>query len=353
VVGVQVGEKTLQTQVVGGERNSYKRLHFGLGNATYVTKLFIFWPRGAGKLVRYYGIAANQLLTFMDIHSPHKELINTHRGFKLLSSRGPYKTLCPPDTQRLKPSFYILGAWKAGTTSLSATLGHHSQILPATTKENYYFHKYYPDLPIEWYWTLFPCGNSLSEFTFDGTAGNFFYPEIPALAKKFLPDIKLVYMLREPASRAFSHFKMGMANVPSAEIPKLFDVTMREQVQRFKECETKFGEDECAGRSNFIFLSAGMYYFSIKRWLVHYPWQKFFFTHMPDMWGNRSSEILGQLQTFLGLEVEELTYEKVNRSTKQVEMLDATLEFLKEFYKPYNLLLYHLLPEIDFQWNVT
>ena len=66
------------------------------------------------------------------------------------------------DRARPLPSFVIIGAHKAGTTSFYKNLATHPQILPAWTKEVHYFDQD-PLPPLSWYRAHFPSRKELSE----------------------------------------------------------------------------------------------------------------------------------------------------------------------------------------------
>ena len=125
------------------------------------------------------------------------------------------------------PDFIIIGAAKAGTTSLYAALLQHRQVfMPhgylATTntpdnkqlflglKEPSFFESYSSQswrLGVDWYRSLFTgaepdqiCGEASTTYTR--------YPQLPHAAERiahFIPQVKLVYSVRHPAERTYSH----------------------------------------------------------------------------------------------------------------------------------------------------
>eukprot|EP00026_Physarum_polycephalum_P001982 Phypoly_transcript_01986.p1 GENE.Phypoly_transcript_01986~~Phypoly_transcript_01986.p1 ORF type:complete len:561 (+),score=86.51 Phypoly_transcript_01986:1028-2710(+) len=342
VVGVKAGE-VIQVQVINS-RNKHRRLHFGIGNNTLVSKILIFWPTHHTAQV-YYGMLPNQLLTIVDFVAP----IPSNRNLEMLTERGAPKTQCDPGTERLKPSFFILGIWKAGTTSLSATLYHHPQITSGAAKEYYYYTKYHETLPIEWYWSLFPCGNASYEVTFDGTAGYMFDSHVPELLHEHHPKAKFIIMLRDPIARAYSHFYMTTRS-SNAEGPQRFDDLMQTHVKRFRECAEKEGNTACAARGSWLFLNAGLYYYAIQRWFAFFPREQFIFVLFNDLVGPNGDNFVKDIQAFLGLDVVDLPTREQNVSPKRAPMFDSTRELLLDFYRPHNKLLYELLQK-DYKWD--
>jgi hypothetical protein len=98
---------------------------------------------------------------------------------------------------------------KAGTTSLFRYLDGHPQLATAPRKEVHYFDRHFHRGP-EWYRRQFAPRRS------GGAAGQtiacesspyyMFEPRVPARIRDLVPDVKLVFLLRDPVERAFSHY---------------------------------------------------------------------------------------------------------------------------------------------------
>lgn len=124
------------------------------------------------------------------------------------------------------PNFLIIGAQKAGTTSLYEYLRQHPQIFMSDNKEPHYFldgtlkaWQYYQGQQIRlWdhrvttrsdYQALFA---KVAHETAIGEASVWYLyrPEAAAKIKQQMPDVKLIAMLRHPVERCFSDFKQGL-----------------------------------------------------------------------------------------------------------------------------------------------
>ena len=140
--------------------------------------------------------------------------------------------------QYLRPSFFIIGERKCGTSSLYRYLIAHPNVLPCALKEPNFFGKgpTHVEKNIKEYWALFPPRKATEAIKFDwpelneqgilyeeevvverqktikyitGEASvNTFYEVTPELVKSYLPDIKLILLFRNPIERAFSHHRM-------------------------------------------------------------------------------------------------------------------------------------------------
>jgi hypothetical protein len=113
------------------------------------------------------------------------------------------------------PNFLVIGAMKAGTTSLHRYLQGHPQIyLPdrydeAGTKEFDFFttaHNW--DRGVDWYASHFAGAGAASAI--GEVSPNYSkYPEhpgVPGRIHSLMPDVRLVYLVRDPIERMRSHY---------------------------------------------------------------------------------------------------------------------------------------------------
>jgi hypothetical protein len=103
------------------------------------------------------------------------------------------------------PRFIIAGAQKAGTTSLFGYLADHPQCAASLTKEVHYFDEAF-ERGENWYRSNFPLGVG-ERHCFESSPYYMFDPRVPSRVKQTLPDVKLIFLLRNPASRAYSHYQ--------------------------------------------------------------------------------------------------------------------------------------------------
>jgi len=132
--------------------------------------------------------------------------------------------------------FLIIGAQKAGTTSLFEYMRRHPQIHMPAEKELYFFNS---DLAYsrgrDWYLTVMSkgappgavCGEATAEYMAgvpyrdlaeDKHAGTIEDPDgdepleevVPRRIKQLFPDVKLICVLRDPVARAYSHYRMAV-----------------------------------------------------------------------------------------------------------------------------------------------
>jgi hypothetical protein len=105
------------------------------------------------------------------------------------------------------PDFIIIGAMKAGTTTLFRWLGEHpSCCLPAQKEPAFFARDDRWELGIDWYESLFPDDGCLTgEASVVYTDPRFAGQSAERIAA-LLPDVRLVFIARHPVERARSHY---------------------------------------------------------------------------------------------------------------------------------------------------
>ena len=116
--------------------------------------------------------------------------------------------------RRALPDFLIVGAQRCGTTSLHEWLSHDPAVrFPRLRKGVHYFDTNY-ERGLLWYRSQFPTKRAMEAVaTRHGVARlgeaspyYLFHPAVPARVQSVLPDAQLIAILRDPVSRAWSHY---------------------------------------------------------------------------------------------------------------------------------------------------
>ncbi len=111
-----------------------------------------------------------------------------------------------------KVQFIIGGVQKGGTTALWQILRRHPEIyMPGNKCQDYFISK-----PVAFtvarnieYEKLF-CDAPADKLCGEASASYIFYPHAMRLIAHYNPDIKLIFILRDPVARAYSHWNMGV-----------------------------------------------------------------------------------------------------------------------------------------------
>lgn len=102
------------------------------------------------------------------------------------------------------PHFMVIGAQKAGTTSVHEWLLHHPSVYVPATKETHYFTLFF-DQPVRWYADHYQ-GSRPGQLRGDITPYYAFHPHAAARIAALIPTVRLVYLVRDPVERAISQY---------------------------------------------------------------------------------------------------------------------------------------------------
>ncbi len=166
------------------------------------------------------------------------------------------------------PTFLVLGAQKAGTTSLHNYLAQHPDIFMSSVKEPHYFSLGDAGRPPPSRGSF--VAESLSEYErlFDRVRGEVAvgessttYLDSARAAQRIaeqIPDVKLIAILRDPAGRAHSQYVFNRKRMVE-DAPTFADALSREPVRRV------------AGRgARFAYLAKGFYAGQLEEYLRYF-----------------------------------------------------------------------------------
>ncbi|HEY2069915.1 MAG TPA: sulfotransferase domain-containing protein [Rhizomicrobium sp.] len=106
-------------------------------------------------------------------------------------------------TTRRLPDFIVAGVRKCGTTWLDQCLREHPGIhMPQATKELFFFDRYW-SRGVNWYADYF-AGAGTDQICGEVSPTYFTAPEGPARILETLPNVKLVFVFRDPVERVVS-----------------------------------------------------------------------------------------------------------------------------------------------------
>ena len=178
------------------------------------------------------------------------------------------------------PNFIVIGAMKAGTSSLNQYLAAHPQITVPSVKEVHFFNLYW-NRGIDWYSNFFigdgeVCGESTPEYSKYPIV-----PNVPERMNSILPNIKLIYLLRNPFERIKSHYMHMRIHGYEA---RSFDVAIRS--------------------NNFVnqYVCASCYYYQLLEYLNFFRMENIFIQPSDDLLKYRIPS-LQNIFSFLGVDV--------------------------------------------------
>lgn len=253
---------------------------------------------------------------------------------------------------RVLPDFLILGAQKAGTTSLHGALTAHPKIAPALVKEIHFLDYNYARGEA-WYRAHFPTRlekwRGEFQVTGEGSPYYLFYPHAARRAKQIVPHAKLLVLLRNPVERAYSHYhhqvRLGLEEL------SFEDAIEQEAARLVGEFEMIRADDEyySFNYQNFSYLARGMYAAQLELWFKHFPREQFLILSSRDFQEHPAREFERVLD-FIGAPRWQPESFPMSLAGKYEPMDPETRARLVEFFAPHNARLYELL-DMDFHWE--
>ena len=217
---------------------------------------------------------------------------------------------------RILPSFAVIGAQRAGTTSLFDDLLHHPEIAGPSGEDkrlmwpekelDFFSNRYYEGLG--WYRGFFPttvsrrrarrAGRSLIA----GEATPFYlvHPGAPERMAATLPGMRLVVLLRDPVARAYSHYQL---NRRTGLEPLSFEDALASEEDRLAGEGDRLRADPRYRSPAFrlySYFTRGLYAEQLERWLAHFPREQFAIYSAEEFFARRD-EVYREIVAFLGV----------------------------------------------------
>ena len=121
---------------------------------------------------------------------------------------------------RVLPSFLICGGHRCGTAGLHRMLAAHPLVLRAGRRDGVSFFDTSYDRGIDWYRGHFPRQRTAQRVArrhgatasaFETSSYYLYHPYAAVRIARDLPDVRLLVIVRDPAARAWSHFRVSRA----------------------------------------------------------------------------------------------------------------------------------------------
>jgi hypothetical protein len=175
------------------------------------------------------------------------------------------------------PTFILIGAMKCGTTSLYHYLGAHPQICVSDPKEPDFFLRR-NEKGLAWYKQCFQgSAQAYGEASTNYTK----YPAfqgVPERMHRALPDLKLLYLVRDPIERAVSHYAHN--RVDGRESQSIDEA--------FRPVEDSH------------YLQTSRYHFQLSQYLEHYSEEDVLVIESEQLRADRM-QVLREIFAFLGV----------------------------------------------------
>lgn len=191
------------------------------------------------------------------------------------------------------PNFLCVGAQKSGTTTLQEILIQHPNIYLPKRKETHFFDNgdiHYAK-GISWYSSEYFSAVKHEQAIGEISTNYMFLDYVPKrIYEELGPDIKLIFILRDPAKRAYSQFMMNKQNFFETET---FETALELENKRILKDEYH--------KKIFGYATRGLYAEQIKRFLEYFPREQMFFIIFETDFLDNKEQTMQELCHFLEL----------------------------------------------------
>ncbi len=274
---------------------------------------------------------------------------------------------------KILPSFLVIGAQRAGTTTLFDQLLRHPDLhgpvggrgeLTWADKEIHFFDERFL-LGATWYRSFFPLtlrrrrarARGGDVVAGEATPYYIFHPLVPERVAVTIPDVRLIAILRDPVERAYSHYQLMRRS--RREDLSFEDALEAEGDRLASEAEleagtTRFRIGTGERRKHYhhrhhSYFARGLYADQLERWLAYFPREQLLVVTMEDL-AARNAETLGHVLGFLGVRPLELRGDTMaNRASYEPLRAETRAELERRYAEP-NTRLVELLGR-DFEWT--
>lgn len=180
-------------------------------------------------------------------------------------------------TQQVKLDFLVLGAQKAGTTSLHDMLSRHPDIALPLSKETHFFsHPDRAERGLSWYHDQFRPGAE-SKLTGEIDPEYLYSPAAPEAIRALTSARKFVVILRNPLDRAFSQYQMSLQR---GYEDLAFDIALARETERLAGDQPEFAGD------HWSYAARSHYANQIRRYREAFPDGEFLFLRSDSLSGS-------------------------------------------------------------------
>jgi hypothetical protein len=279
-----------------------------------------------------------------------ERLLGETRGEGSTAIRVPKERQHPRAIDRIEsahlralPTAVIIGAQKAGTTSLHRYLSEHPDVGVPNAKEVHYF-SIRSDNHMDWYRAHFPLQGE-APIVLESSPSYLFHPRAAERVHRALPQVKLIALLRNPVDRAYSQHQM---NFRKGIEPLSFEEAIAAEPERLRQSEASSDED-WRTMSYIAYLKRGLYAEQLQHWLELFPREQLLILRS-EAFFQRPEEGVQRTLDFLGLEPWHPDHYQIHNPGDYDDLQSDTRARLSKHFAPHNQRLYQLLGE-DFGWD--
>jgi len=253
---------------------------------------------------------------------------------------------------RTLPNFIIIGAQKAGTSSLRYYLKQLPNVKTGFRKEVHFFDRNYTRGE-SWYRAHFPLATGKSSRMAIGEASPYYliYPHAPERMHALVPSARLIVLLRNPRERAISHYYHSVKK--NRESLPLYEALLAEE-ERIGDAWNKILEDEhflSFDHRYFSYKQRGVYADQLERYFAFFDKKNVLVIDSERLLSDPEN-VLRDICVFLQIDP---VFKNINFSPRNVGISkdktpEEVTQYLNDYFRPHNKRLYELIGR-NFSWD--
>ena len=243
----------------------------------------------------------------------------------------------PTAAKRPLPDFLVVGTQRGGTTSLYRYLCDHPAVVPAVLEKGVHYFDTRPGRSAAWYRSRFPTSwartraarrSGAPSVTGEASPYYLFHPAAPTRARAIVPDARIIVLLRDPMTRAYSHHRhermRGFERLP-------FDEAVRREAARLDFDAADIDGDPAASfrHRHFSYVARGRYFEQLERWFAAFPANRIHVI-VSEQFFAEPERVFLDVQRFLELPEHRLTEYPIHNARGAAEIPEHTWRFLAE-----------------------
>jgi hypothetical protein len=273
----------------------------------------------------------------------------------VLRERAPRAVRRVTSRLRRLPDAIIVGAQKAGTSSLYAYMAQHPSLLPSSAKEVHFFdggpgsgRDSFRKGP-SFYRSYFPLRRGFGgsdELAFEASPLYLFHPQAPLRIAHLLPQVKIIVLLRDPVRRAISHYFHEVA--AGRESWPMHDALVNEE-ERLNNAPGPEAWEEIFKRHSYK--RRGLYAEQLQRYFYAFPRRQVLILRAEDLFKRTEATLVDVFQ-FLGVDPTFLPADLTVKNSGKIKQVvpDASRDYLEAYFEEPNRELQRLVGD-EMTWG--
>ncbi|UJA20986.1 sulfotransferase [Thermoleophilia bacterium SCSIO 60948] len=177
--------------------------------------------------------------------------------------------LAPGAERGALPNLIVIGAQKCGTSGLHFYLGLHPEIQMSQPKEvNFFIRERNWDRGVEWYRGLFDPSKPIRGEASPNYTADPVFSGVPARMHSVVPDVRLIYIVRDPIERIGAHW-----------------------VHNYAKQRTQTGLTETLRRDRTTYVARSLYHDQLSRFLEYYSLDQVLIIEQEDLRADREKTL--------------------------------------------------------------